>query len=127
MSRNERKPSGTLEEQLRRIAKHFAPEGNQGEIYSVRFESILDELKASNLIDDWKATVQYSQDDVGGIDYLLTQKGRQVPLSSTSTRRHALQRKAKHPDIPVIYLRRRDGPGLESEERIKRLILQKAK
>lgn len=81
--------SASIESQLPRRTKQAlldvalgeGPEWNRGEIYEHRFESALENLRLTDVIDKWIKTDQYSDDDQKGIDYWLIKNGVRVPFS----------------------------------------------
>ena len=66
---------------LKLVAREASPPNNTGEIYQVRFEESLGQLKNENKIIAWEATEQYSEADRNGIDYWITDpSGERIPF-----------------------------------------------
>ncbi len=86
----------------------IAPPQDKGRMYSIFYEVALESLKENGKIKNYEATVQYSDDDISGIDYwLITTNDKHVPISITGTRFCAQQRRRHHPEIPTIAIRKK--------------------
>jgi len=106
--------------------------GGEIGVPDARFITALNELQEDGQISSWEKTKNWSIEDVvGGIDWWVRIKDHRVPFGTTGERKNAQKRKAKHSNIPNIYLRTHEHEhgreGIKSVERVKQEILDKAK
>ena len=108
--------------------------GGEIGVYDARFIIILNELEKEGHITSWKRCPDWSDDNISGKDYWVKIDDFEVPFQITGNRDAAKVRKAKHPEIPVIYFYNRSAikagkvaRGFKSPEITKQEILEKSK
>ena len=104
-----------LDQETLEKALKLGPPGDQGKIYSIFYEIVLDSLKRWGEIKDYSQTIQNSEDDSHGVDFWITTENGIVPISITGNDLDKQKRAQKcNFKIPVIAIRKKDKKETKS-------------